>query len=216
MEKLNPVIEQTPNPSSKQLARQCQATNSQEIWSRLSRLTAELVAHGSLKEGNDELLQKQKLLAEKLADKKPEHVALAIKLHQEGTDDRPGKPWFPHISDLMVHIHPLERAERNRAAAEAARSKAWYSGKDQTEFVEDPAHIRAAAVADWKENQKPELMAKAKLADNELLTPAEKAAREAMAARRQAWQDPANDDPKSIERLKKSLQNRPGACAATV
>lgn len=206
MERLNPIIETTPQASSKELAKKCRAQNSQVIWSHLSRLTAELISHGSVKDGDRDLIEKQKLLTEKLADKNPEHVALAIKLHQEGTDERPGKPWFPHISDLMVHIHPLERAERNRQATRKAREQAWYSGKDESTFVEDDPQVRAAAVAQWHETEKPEMAAKAEKADNELLQPHEREARDLREARRQSWRDPANDPESSIRRLKRDMQ----------
>lgn len=197
---LKPIISQEQSPTSKQLAKRCRAENSKHIWSALTLLASELKLHGSVKDGDATLLEKQKRLTEKLADCDPAHVDLAIKLHQEL------KPWFPHLSDLMIHIRPLEIAKRERESREAERAKAWHSGKDENPFVDDPDHVRAATVAQWRDEGKTKLAELGNLADEQLLTPAEKEARAKFEARRQAWRDPANDPLASINRLKASMQ----------
>lgn len=206
MEKLKLEIQQTPEATSQQLAKRCQSENAQRIWAVTTKLIAELRQHGSLKDTDQQLIEKQQTLCEKLAGRDPDHVAAALKAHEEGDAERPGKPWFPHIGDLIPHIDRLERRDRAIAEAQRKRNAAWHSGKEDTDFVDDPLEVRQANVARWRNHYRSELIADGAAAEEADLSEKALAYKRAREARAKLWKDPQNDHPSSITRLKESME----------
>lgn len=207
MEQLNELLPSPGHsPTSNELEKKCRSENAQAIWALTSKLIAELVAHGSVQENDDDLTTKQKMLCEKLAGRNPDHVAAALKYHEQGDADRAGKRWFPHISDLIPTIDRLERSERAAAEMQRRREQAWYSGKDRDDFVEAPIEVRQRDVAVWRNRYRGELEAEAETAEYDDLTPEARERKALTEARANQWRDSENDPPESIARIKKSLR----------